>query len=459
MTKLIDFLGQISSVSGGDPLEAALTEAIELTTLGPLPLSRMTDLIDAAVETPFASGGIHIELSDITAAPLRIATAAATAEEDGSAGTVSLTMAAMELRGRYRLFAIEQPAVDLDTGGDLMPLAAQRSDDDPPAITEKLYDQLSQANEQRSKLMTTKGGQALLSTYQQYNESYSHVFQTNPVLRFYWSEYGTSSEMADHTSQALKDGGVINPNESTKTFGSNHMAYNTNAFQQQIYVASACSAAAHATKSTDAALYRKAATATFTFAHQVSHTVGNDSSTTVEMTGNEVYTAVAKWPANNQDSLSDAEELIHALTQVANNQHSDADLETLRNQGYDLSDEVIGNIQEIFAEGVRQSDPANHAELWRGPLSASLPEFRCEFSLTDHGDGVVATSLLRHDLPIPTLRIDATGWSGAAGELARKRLDNANFVRSLLQSRIIDHIERAVADCISDFVRDDASGG
>lgn len=445
MTKLNEFLEEVSSSKDGGPLRGALLGRIGFKKIGPFPLARMIDLGDTGVPTTFPTGELRIELSDVAATPVEILIAKV-AKNGDDAATITIELAPMSLGGHYRLFALEQPKVELDTGGGLMPLAAISAPADQPTITPQQFEQLKQARLQREQLKTTANGQTLLRSYSTHNDAFNNAFQTNSALRANWQAQGATQAMADDTSAAIANGTVVN--SSTATYGLNKIGYNDNAFQQQTYLVSAL-------------LWTNpdAASAASTFANQVTTATGNTQIATTEMTANGVYDAVNSCPPTMGLQTSDANPLrFHdSLALVARNEHGDDDLQLLKKHGYKMDDSQVRAMQEIYAESVRQADPVSQAELWNGEISASVPASRFEFTLTQHDGGVIATNMTRHNMAVPDLQIDKSAWRGGAGTIARKRLESAHFVRSLLAARIIDFIDRAVIAVASRFASENPS--
>jgi hypothetical protein len=440
MTRLNDLLQEISAAKDGGPLRDALTGRVEFAVIGPMPLSRMTNLGDTGVTTTFPTGEVRFELRDVSAVPLQIAAVTAATAADGS-GIVAIELAPMTMSGQYRLFAVEQPKIDIDTGGGLLPLATMTEPADQTSITPEQFEQLKQARLQRAQLKTTANGQKLLRSYSQHNDAYNTAFQTNNALRVYWQAQGATQAMADDTSKAIAgSGSVINSN--SVAYGPQKVSYNDNAFQQQTYLVAAL-----------AFTNPEASLAASTFASQINNATGNTQVNTVEMTSSGVYSAINSVSSTLGEQTSDSNPLLlhDSLIRVARNEHTDTHMQLLRKSGYKMSDRHVRTMQEIYAESVRQAEPANQAGLWSGEMAAALPASRFEFSLTEHAGGIIAVTMTKRSMAVPDLKIDNTAWRGAAGNLAKKRLDNAHFMSSLLAARIIDFVDRAVIEGVTRF--------
>ncbi|NKB45071.1 MAG: hypothetical protein GKS03_12415 [Alphaproteobacteria bacterium] len=454
MANLDDILNDISSALKRGPLKDKLTGEMDLGTIGPFPLSRMTDLSDAGVEAGFDSGEIRIELSGIASKPLQIISVGR-ADIKAGTGTIALALGPIELGGQYRIFAIDQPNVDLDTGGNLMQTSGMPNLGDPDPLTVEQYNQLKQARDQRSKLEGTTNGAALVSSFNQHNEAYNQIFQTNSSLRANWQGDGATAEMATHTSSVISPSIAATPtegsvaatdgiiNSKTTTYGTKNYTYNHNAFQQQSLLYVALKGAS--TTDNDAA-----AKAVSVFADAITDDTDNTQTVTTEMTETSVYDVIDTAPLSKFAAAMGADPLPHhlAMVRIAKKEYSAEDLDILKGRGYDPTDQFIGKMQDVYAESVRQSKPENQADLWLGPISASLPASQYEFTFRDQGDGVVSTILDRNDLPVPDLQIDDTVWSGLAGDIARKRFSRVHFIRGLIAKRIAGCIERVVSEWV-----------
>lgn len=447
MSKLDDFLKFTSSPEGSKFFQAALPGAIRLRDMGPYALSRMTDL--AGTAATFPHGEIRVTLSGVSVSPCAVE--GRTGEViDEKRVRVTLSLSAMDLRSQYALSALEQPKVDLDTGGGLRLISdlAAKDDGDPDSLTDKQFDQLQQADQERDNLNETTNGQTLVSMFKEYNDAYNEVFQTNPALQRAWKRYGATREVMDHTSAALKTNQPINP--SDKTFGTNHETYNHVAFSKQASVAIAC-----------ATPFPNAAKACANFSIQVSDTTGNTQSDPKPLTRSDVYSHVAKPKGTPSGSFGVAgaavnrrprlppAEVIGILHRIGSGAHADSDIEAMRSVGYLMRDTDIADLQEIYKDSLRVPGAEVSAELWQGSAEATVPASRFVFVFTLRGNGAITTELKSTSMPLPELRIDDAAWSGEAGAVARTRLQSAHFIRALIHDRMADAIERAVEAKVS----------
>ena len=449
MTTLKGFLRAASSDNDGGPLREILGAEIDLGTMGPYPLSTMTTLAGTGTDAPFETGEIRIEFSDVAVGAVEITDV--TASEGDDAGELTVHLAPMRLHGHYSVVAIDQPHVDIDTGGSLMPLASLAGSSDQPTTSQKMDDQLNQANDQREKLKQTPAGQQLVASYHTHNDDYNTVFQTNRPLREHWKAEGATAEMADHTSSAVA-AGDIPINADDRQYGPQKVTYNANAGRQAIFLITAC----------DVMGKYEAAAAIPRFQTSVLHGAGAQpgkkkaTDNLNALTAHGVYTAVGN--ATTDKLLGDeehAKNVIETVRRVARNEHTEDDVSFVGGTFVELSEPVIKRVQEIHAEGPRQQHKESTAELWQGRLSCSLPESTFTFSLVDHHQGAIATTLLRQSLSIETLKVDDESWTGEAGDIAKKRVHSALFINGLMVSKISNLFEHRLAQYISSHVASD----
>lgn len=459
MSKLDDFLKFTSSPEGLKLFQEAIPGTIHLRDMGPYALSRMTDL--AGTAAAFPHGELRATLSGVSVSPCAVEGCTGEAIDEKTV-RVTLSLSAMDLSSQYVLSAIEQPKVDLDTGGGLRPISelTSKADGDPDGMTEDQYDKLQQADEEREDLNETTNGQALVAKFNSHNEDYNTVFQTNSALRAAWSKNGATKAMMDHTSTALKsDTTVINPTD--QTFGDANETYNQVAFARQMNVYLACYGAG----------FTDAANACSDFSDDVTNSTANDGTTIKPLTRTDVYNYVAQGTlsesfvvagvaagvaagagvgaaAPRRPGLSSAE-FAGIAHRIGSGTHTDGDIEAMRSRGYRMSDRDIDTLQKIYQEASRGPGAAASAELWRGGVNATVPACRFAFVLTLRGNGAITTELKTTSMPIPELRIDDTAWSGEAGAMARTRLHGAHFIRALIHDRMADAIERVIASKVS----------
>ncbi|HEX3406799.1 MAG TPA: hypothetical protein VHS81_06145, partial [Caulobacteraceae bacterium] len=379
MPAIDTFFAALSSPSGAGSLAGSLPARFEVATAGPFPLAKHVPVPDHPV-----GGELMIEFEDVSFGPLAITGFQPVAGGDENESEFTVTFGPAQVQGHYELFALETPRIELDTGGAVQPFRALEAGPSDEGVTEKQYDQVMQANAQRTKLNQTANGRAMLSAYDQHNDAYNDVFNSNKQLRTYWAGDGAIAEMSDHTSDALDAGAVINP--SDKTFGTKGNTYNGNAFAQQLNVWAACIAAK----------YNDAASAALNFQKPV-NTTGNTKTQVTPMTGDQVFGAVnSAAPPAVAGALQTASEehALHApLMRIAQNTHEPAHLELLAEHGAALEPDEVEAIQAIFAEGRRVDDPAARLEIAAGNCAAALTATSFRFRLTRQPDGAITAKL------------------------------------------------------------------
>ncbi|MGA8133073.1 MULTISPECIES: hypothetical protein [Pseudomonas] len=430
MPTIDDFLPKLTAASGPASLTATLPRQFSVSACGPYPLATHVDIPGNA-----NGGELLLAFSDISVSPVKLVSIV----PDRDASRIVVTLAPMQLSGTYDLFGLESARVQLDTGGLMAPLtsfaigAGTADDTDPPTITEKQYDQLQQANDQRTQLNQTANGRSLLDTFNQHNDVYTEIFNTNSQLRTAWIRGGATAEMSDYTSLALDTPGMpVNPQD--KLFGTQQWSYNRNAFTQKLHVYYACQTP-----------YPDAALAALSFQAQVSTNTQNTQQTVLPMTAASVYDTVNTAPPVSQANLlSQTQSLREALSRIADNSHDDTDLDLCVQHGFIMDADTIVRVQAIYAESLRLHDPKRRLPLHSGPFSSSLAESRFVFTLSEQPDGALTLKLQRSSLSVPTLDLDRAQWQGQAGEVARSRLGNANFIRGILEDRIASQLTRVL---------------
>jgi hypothetical protein len=437
MPSIHAFFAELSSPGGPGALAATLPSHFEIAAAGPFPLAKHVPVAGSAV-----GGALMIGFDRLSFGPLAITGFERDPDgEDEGTGEFTVTLAPAQVQGHYELFALETPRIDLDTGGAVQPFAAieamqEAAAGDPapadPGITEKQYDQVMQANAQRTKLNQTANGRAALASYDQYNDAYNDVFNTNAALRQRWAGDGAVAEMSDHTSGALDSGAVINPPD--KTFGTKGNTYNANAFAQQLNVWAAC-----------VSKYQDAAAAALKFSDPVG-TTGNTKMQVNPMTGDQVFGAVNAAPpdavAAHLLSAADEHPLHAPLMRIAQNSHDDSHLALLASHGMVLEPDEIESIQAIHAESLRIDDPAQRLPIAQGNCAAALDETRFRFRLTRQPDGAITVKLAHSTLVLDQLDFGSAPWTGEAGAVARERLESAAFLRGIIEDRLASQLTR-----------------
>lgn len=434
MPTIASFLSDLVAAEGPAALAPALPEAFTLTHAGPYPLLR-----HVALPGSETGGELLIELTGVALGPLEIAQV----KPDPDGGALEIVLSPATLTGRYELFGLESPAVDVDTGGGLMPLiAVAQAADDPtptptPSVTPQQFDYLMQANAQRDQLNTTSNGQTLVTNYDTYNDVYNDVFQSNASLRRRWAEHGATSQMMDYTSQALNSGAVVNPTADKRTFGTASVSYNCNAFKQALAVWGACYGSNHPDG-------LKAATAVTNFQAVLNNT-GNSTKSTKPMTGADVFTTVATTPApTSTQSAAGEEDEIHplhdALTRYVAENHGATDLALF--EAHDVTDEQLAIVREVYDAAQRVGDPKTRVPVQSGACHATCGATSFRFALTAQPNGAVTVKLVASSLTLAGLDFDDANWPGDAGQAARERVASAAFIRGILEDRFASQLTR-----------------
>ena len=373
---------------------------------------------------------------------------------------MKFTLDALEIKGSYSLDAQNDPEISMDTAGNLMdtprrayiPLPAGADPAEPTLSDEQQAAYLDQAREQRSTLMNTPNGPELMSVYNEHNEQYNQAFLTNAQLRDVWKADGTTAQMAADTSDALKTGGVINPKDKKYA---NNQSYNANAFKQQMNIAVATvmldenfDPYGSDPPNPNTPSY-KAAMATINFKKAVNTTDNHDANTT-EMTSDQVYSSIKKhtggMPTSSNDELNRL--LMQGIQPAGNDEGTEA-------SGQVIDEEDRRRIRLIIESSLRnRMESANRQldHLWQGVCDALVQDTevqvvltvktgadRVEFEVTD----------VRIELPPFDMHIDDSQWSGPAGDIARKRLSRAYFIRSLLHHHLVDKLKETLTNSLT----------
>lgn len=428
MTAIDDFLAKLAA-SGPSSLAGALPQAFAISASGPYPLAKHVDIPGSAV-----GGELLLAFDALSVAPVAVAEVV----PEAARNRVAVVLKPAELTGRYQLFGLETPRVELDTGGLMAPLATMAAaPGDAPTITVEQYDQLQQANDQRSKLNQTSNGRALVGTYNTHNDVYNEVFNTNAQLRRVWADGGATKEMSDYTSDALKTNAVVNPTADLRTFGTKKLSYNQNAFAQKLNVWAACLDVDEA-----------AAEAALDFGDQVTKTTKNTQKLTVPMTGDQVYSTVNTAPPPPAGRLMGAapavQPLGQALRRVVDESHDANDLDLIGSHGFEMDDETQARLRAIRAETKRIKDPKPRVAVQDGDFSVALPESRFVYEITEQPDGALTVRLVRSNLALGAMDLGGAAWPGAAGQVARDRLAGNRFIPGILEDRIATQLTRVI---------------
>jgi hypothetical protein len=450
--------GTSGARAGGEP-----RGVVALDDTPAYPLARTVEMPEGH---GYETGALSFRLSELEIHGVGRLGGAQGAVGEGGIARIRLRLARLTLRGRYAVEAKPDPIVDLDTGGDLMDLppdallptgtsAAEDGTIDPDRAR-----WLNQARGERLTLRQTPNGRRLLSVYDQHNEIYNKVFQENGALRALWRAGGATKEMAADTSAALKDGTVIN--SATKRYPGGR-TYNGNAFAQRLNVATSCvwtdPEFDPVTGPPPGSRYWEAARAALAFGEGVQSETKSAGEGVREMRGEQVYAAVERHEGGLPE-VSD-QEIMELISQISSQGREAAQLiSQISSQGreaapsapgrFSLDEEDRNRLRRLYiatmkrrAEGARvRGEP-----LFAGPCEARLDgaEATIEIAVDEGPEGGRARALsARIDLPPFELAVDDSTWSGAPGRVARERLEQMGFARSLLRAAVVARLEEAV---------------
>lgn len=363
LTRLINmaieqFLSRVISSKGPSELELTLPSIFSIAELGPYPLCQYYKLSESDL-----GGELQMAFEDISFTPVTVA-----AVQSGSdKRQFKLTLKPSVLKGHYQLFCLQSPEITMDIGGLMGRLPPVMAED--PPMTEERYFRFVQLEQQRAHLNRTANGRLLVDKYNKHNDAYHDVYSTNEFLRQYWHEDGASEEMGECTSEALKKGGIVNPKD--RGFGTKGISYNSNAFQQQIFLSLACSLEG----------YAEAAEAALNFSRIVDNQTGNSSDISVELTGQEVYSAVesSSLTLKSLQSSPQTVALLAALKSIATSSTaSDNDVGLGKQLGYTLDAHMCSRLRGVY-QGYLNKHLTNLA--WLYTVTPSKSSWR-EASLT-----------------------------------------------------------------------------
>lgn len=366
---------------------------------------------------------------------------------EGSRLHLGLRFNAVQVHGTYDVSAQMAPVINMDIGGNMLEL-----DDDallvagedeagpraelPPDTKAAMLDQ---ARDQRTTLNQSQSGSELMRTFNEHNEAYNNAFVILPSLRTNWYAKGATQEMALDTHVAVDQDTVINATD--KRYGTDQVTYNANSFLQQTFVATAC---AQLSKGKDDQYY-KAAIAALGFSKAV-NTTGNDKNNTVSMNKSEVYQTV--------DTSNGIPEVTHEEFRFFMNPGDEGggDAQDQPQDWIKLDEEdrrLIRKAQYLFARDLAQRAENKPQTLWQGACTATLENAEAQVELVWETQGGLPTlHSTRVRLPGFSLDMDDTAWTGAAGDIARKRLSQIFFVRSLVHDQIETGFRRLIAQVL-----------
>ena len=411
-----NFLSRVIFGHGQAELELALPSEFKVVTLGPYPLCQYFKLPESDL-----GGELQLAFEDISFAPVTVA-----AIESGTdKRQFKVTLNACVLKSQYKLFCLQRPEVTMDTGGLMGRLPALSAEE--PAMTEEQYFRFVQLEQQRNHLNQTANGRLLVEEYNRHNDAYHHVYSTNEFLRLYWEENGTSEDMGEYTSEALKRGDVVNPKD--RGFGSQGVAYNSNAFQQQIMLAVACQSAG----------YIEAGKAALSFSDVVKET-GNTSQLSVELTGQEIYNAVesSSLTLKSLQTSPRTEVLLAALKNIATSKiASNSDIKSCQLLGYTLDAKMCQRLRAVYQGSLSQDSAQPQLATHSDTIEIALERSEFDYVLTEQPDGALTLKLKSSTLSIPEMGL----LSGTVYEHVKA---DTRFIRGLLVDRMASQLTRTL---------------
>lgn len=397
-------------------------------------------------DQPFGNGHVSIRFDQLALGGLDHAEVACAARDGGAVATVRWPRAT--LTGAYAVTALPAPRIDLDTGGtmldgddDIEPGGGGGGQEAPldPATRDAMLDN---ARAQRTRLMDDPNGQTLMSHYDEHNEIYNTVFVASAAARGAWAANGATKEMALDTHAAVGANGTVN--DPTRTYGTQKVTYNENAFNQQLQIVVNTVAADPNFDpfNPDAKLdpdspYTKASLAALTFGNAVGQT-GNSKTATTPLQRDGVYGAVQ---AGTAPTPATVDELQNIINQGAQPGGGAAALAAAR--GWRILDEddraKVRRYLRVAAEERAERLTRPRLVLWTGACGAELLDVEAELELAVEAGGLRLTACAIR-LPAFGFAIDDAAWDGEAAAIARQRLARLYFVRSLLA----DHVQAAL---------------
>jgi hypothetical protein len=365
---------------------------------------------------------------------------------DENVNETTIRFRQLSIDGDYAVMTKYAPNIDIDTAGNLMPLdnpvlrpIAAGADEGGTFDPEQKTDMLNNARLQRDKLSApdNPNGQKLMRTYNDHNEVYNELFQSNASLLASWKQGDAVAEMAKHTHEATNDGADEVVNDPSTLYGdsSNQRTYNGHAFTQQNAVIAACIAESGYNPWGGGDLpdnkFTQAGLATLNFKKAVG-TSGNSSASTTPMTSDEVHGSVKEYegpaPASTLDELQNQAD--------QSNGSAGADEDAIANGWAILTEEERTQMRYLLTASWEEKQWKKNEkalDLFIGKCMARLSNVQVRLKRLSAADKWMATEVL---LPAYELNIEDKHWLGELGETVRERLCQIYFVRSLITEKI-----------------------
>jgi hypothetical protein len=369
--------------------------------------------------------------------------------ESGNQVNIGLQLHQLTIKGKYIISAMQAPKIGMDVGGNMRDF----DEDDSPLMeagadegnTEKFSPEeqkafLENARAQRTRLMDTPNGRALMEQYDEHDEIYNEVFIRSEAMRRSWQRNGAVAEMAKDTHVALIENGVINPPESVKKYGKK--SYNTNAFLQQ--VALVRSTYELGKKKDPQGLlradskYAKAAMAALDFEKHVKNS-GNAETKVKPFTKELTFQHING--ANGLISETTVDELENLMSQ--SNGEGGAEEAAAKNWVVltSLQRQAMREWNLINLAQEAREQTQTRCELWMGDCIAVIKNtsLNIQLLIDEHGQ----VTILKTDVNLPAFEfdIDDAAWTGEAGNIVRERLAQLYFVKSLVAQQVEQGIQ------------------
>ncbi len=372
----------------------------------------------------------------------------------------------VQISGRYTIEAKPDPVMEIDGGGNLMelpsgafrPTSAGSDGDDGGDLTPTQEEWLDNARLQRDRLLQTENGTTLVNAYYGHNETFNAAFEPANAaitgLTTQWKNGGATTDMAAHTNETthpaagnedvpVNDPSIRYVNQDTGA----EFTYNGASFVQQLFLAGVLKLLPDVDSTVTSEDADAAAAAMIGFGKKV-HQTGNTKDDIHPMTSEDVYAAV------EQDSGEVPHVSAEELSQFTAEGPTAAGAALLAADptALVLDEEeraMIRRLHETTMRNLAQRADFAGQPLFEGRCGAVISGVEVTLSPAARPDGRIVPEVRAH-LPAFQLDIEDEHWSGEAGRVARQRLENVHFIRSLFHDAVARAIEEAVRDALVD---------
>lgn len=427
----------------------------------------------------FPHGDVHIAFSEMEVSGVQDINVDTLIEDKGNGSyQLKISFPSISIRGNYTVSSQYAKNITMDTGGDMFdesisnhqPAGANTGNVDPFTPDQKSA-MLDQARKQKTHLRETANGQALLSTFNDHNETFNTVFVTSDAARIAWAADGVTKAMAldTHTTLTLdeKDNNNEKPiNSKDKQYAPN-VTYNSNSFNQQLQIIVNTVAADPNFNPYDPkakldpnSKYVKASLAAMTFGYSVNNT-GNDKKNTKELSSSKIYDHV-KTQTPPQDAT--VAELQNIIDQGAGT--GGAVEQATKKKWRILDEEDRGKVRYFLFQALQEKLLKKNTKpepLWSGDCRASIPDVTAALSLSKEPcQQKLRIDSTQIDIPAFSLDINDAQWNGDLGQHTRERLNQIFFIKRLLhdklQQAISDFIQPSIAELQPSLLQDASQG-